>query len=446
MAIFSEMCEIIPGLLLGSAADAERIVREGADVLVPLASLDGSVWKTGFRGEILYYPIEDRNVLPGDVLCELVDRICERLGKGMKVGIFCAGGHGRTGYVAACVLARHGIRDPIGFLRREYSKEAVETEQQRNEVLSYLRGLRAEQIRTEGLGENFFEYRTYRGDEPYIFLNFSEWDADLAAGTVRILNELGFNVAYDRTILEGKLWSGDRSDAIEDCSLFVTMRSPCERYSCIGISGCEFAELLEKPIVTIETDEKMWEYCDDDGDLIGTMPSEPDFAEKCLKAFAMKGLVPAPEKPASGGGAGSRAGSFRKKKKEREWDLGVTYYENYGDDRRGYRNDLHINSNLRTRETWNSRREPLEKASDEEIYRAVCWKCIRFDLFTRSREMDYFPDSRDREFRRTLCTLGGKPVPEIKEEYEKVKKRIDDYWSSYPYMDEFEYIDSHYDD
>ena len=38
----SEMCEIIPGLLLGNVRDVEKMVLKGADVLVPLAYLDGN--------------------------------------------------------------------------------------------------------------------------------------------------------------------------------------------------------------------------------------------------------------------------------------------------------------------------------------------------------------------------------------------------------------------
>ena len=95
----TEMTEIIPGLLVGSIDDVELMLHEGVDVLVPLAFLNGSIWSTGFRGEILYYPINDMGVLPEDVLRILVDRICSRMVEGKKVGVFCGAGHGRTGYV-----------------------------------------------------------------------------------------------------------------------------------------------------------------------------------------------------------------------------------------------------------------------------------------------------------------------------------------------------------
>ena len=137
----SEMIEIIPDLLVGSISDVELMLHEGIDVLMPLAFLNGRIWSTGFRGEILYYPIEDMGVLPNDVLQALVDSICSRLDEGRRVGLFCSAGHGRTGYVAACVLARRGIKDPIGYLRTKYSSKAIESEKQIDAVFTYMRSL-----------------------------------------------------------------------------------------------------------------------------------------------------------------------------------------------------------------------------------------------------------------------------------------------------------------
>lgn len=444
MSRFSEMCEIIPGLLVGSVEDVEKMVLKGADVLVPLAFLDGTVWETPFRGEIIYCPVKDYGVLPDAVLGDLVDKICDRMDEGKKVAIFCAGGHGRTGYVAGCVLARRGIKDPIGFLRRNYSAKAIETEKQANAVFAYARGLRAKQINDGGLGEDFFEYRPYLGSGEYVYVSFSEWDHDLAAETVRILNELGFNVAYDRAVLQGKLWSVSKSNAIEDCSVFVSLRSPCEWSSHISYAEEMFADLMEKPMVIIDTDMKL--RGEDSENFVYSEPSEADFGEKCLKALARKGIAPLEKKPDPSEDKPVRYVIGVKDRKERRWDLGITYYRDYGDDRRGYRVDKGINCNLRTRETWDERRNRIEKASDEEVYRAIGWKLIRFDLFTRSKEMDYFMSREDKEFAEKLVTLGGKPVPEIKAEYDKIRKRIDDYWRDYPYMDEFEYVDSKFDD
>lgn len=135
--MYSDMCEIIQDLYIGSVSDVDEMIRAGVDVLVPLAFLDGSIWDRGFRGEIIYCPVTDGDVLPDDVIYMLVEMIVSRLGR-KKVGLFCAGGHGRTGYVAACVLSELGVPDPIGYLRSSYSPKAVETEKQAQAVFRFI--------------------------------------------------------------------------------------------------------------------------------------------------------------------------------------------------------------------------------------------------------------------------------------------------------------------
>lgn len=120
-------CEILPGFIVGGTWNLREILALKPDVLVPLDSLTGYIWETGFRGEILYYPIQDMRVLPDDVIRRLVSEILARLDAGKRVAVFCAGGHGRTGYVAACVLAARGISDPVRWLREHYCGFAVES-------------------------------------------------------------------------------------------------------------------------------------------------------------------------------------------------------------------------------------------------------------------------------------------------------------------------------
>ena len=131
-------------------------------------------------------------------------------------------------------------------------------------------------------------------------------------------------------------------------------------------------------------------------------------------------------------------------RRDRRWDLGLVYHEHYGDGERQFKNDRRCN--LRTRETFDSFKNRIEEPSDEELYRAIGWKCVDYGLFRRSSGKDYYMTGEDREFARRLCTLGGKPVPEIKAEYDREKKQIEDFWRDYPYMDEFEYVDSGFDD
>ena len=129
--------EVVPGLILGGLDDVSDLIGMRSNVLVPLDRLPGSVWNYGFRGEILYCPIKDRGILPDDVLDDLVKKIVSRLSAKKRVAIFCSGGLGRTGYVAACVLWRWGKKTPIEFLRANYRYTAVETVEQIKAVLRY---------------------------------------------------------------------------------------------------------------------------------------------------------------------------------------------------------------------------------------------------------------------------------------------------------------------
>lgn len=129
--------EVFPGLILGGLNDLDDMLRMRPDALVPLDRLPGRVWQTGFRGEILYCPITDRQVLPDDVLDRLVGQIVSRIRGGKRLAVFCLGGHGRTGYVAACALFALGVAEPMPFLWKNYSASAVETDLQVAAVLRF---------------------------------------------------------------------------------------------------------------------------------------------------------------------------------------------------------------------------------------------------------------------------------------------------------------------
>ena len=131
--------EIVPGLLLGSLRELRAILDWKPDVLFPLDQLPGWIWEVGFRGEIVYYPITDYGALPHDVLERLVETILDRLHEGKRAALFCVGGHGRTGYTAACVLYRLGIENPIAFLRQNYSRSAVESDEQERAIERFIR-------------------------------------------------------------------------------------------------------------------------------------------------------------------------------------------------------------------------------------------------------------------------------------------------------------------
>lgn len=130
--------EVYHNLYLGSYRESMQMPKMGVDVLVPLYDLDSSIWETGFRGEILYFPIADYGILPRDVLDVVVCKIMARLADNKKVGIFCMAGHGRTGYIAACVLGKLGIDDPVQYIRDKYCTEAIESNKQVEAIAAYL--------------------------------------------------------------------------------------------------------------------------------------------------------------------------------------------------------------------------------------------------------------------------------------------------------------------
>ena len=132
--------EVIQNLYCGNEDEALDMAEPPikVDTLIPLNSLNAKIWDREFRGEILYCPIEDYGTLPSDVLDDLVLKILDRLNRGLKVGLFCFGGHGRTGYVASVVLGKLGYNDPIHYLRTHYCREAVESSRQIQHIAEVL--------------------------------------------------------------------------------------------------------------------------------------------------------------------------------------------------------------------------------------------------------------------------------------------------------------------
>ena len=131
----TDPCEIVKNLWIGSGSVKDEMAKK-CNVLVPLDGLTGMIWKNGFREEIMYVPISDYQALPQDVLSKYVDRVLALLENGNKVGVFCIGGHGRTGYFVSAILwamrvpQRAGFTDPIGYMRKKYCEKAVESDAQ----------------------------------------------------------------------------------------------------------------------------------------------------------------------------------------------------------------------------------------------------------------------------------------------------------------------------
>ena len=130
--------EVHPGLWLGDQDEGEDALKKGlARVAVPLNRMDGDVWEK-WDGEVIYIPIKDYSVLPEKIAIRKSRELAEILRRGNAISMFCMGGHGRTGYMAALVLGRLGYEDPIKHLRDNYCSKAVESRSQIDQIADIL--------------------------------------------------------------------------------------------------------------------------------------------------------------------------------------------------------------------------------------------------------------------------------------------------------------------
>ena len=124
---------------------------QGIDVLVSLLTADESK-ELGLGGEeeacrknsvrFISFPIEDRSVpRDADALARLVQAVRESLDQGMRVGIHCRAGIGRSAMVAAAVLAGMGFSPAAAFelISKARGCEVPDTSVQRNWVEQFVR-------------------------------------------------------------------------------------------------------------------------------------------------------------------------------------------------------------------------------------------------------------------------------------------------------------------
>jgi hypothetical protein len=82
-------------------------------------------------GDEVLFKIQDMSV-PSDVgeFRKLVEWTALQLKLGRKVHCGCIGGHGRTGTFLAALVAEHGEKDAINYVRQHYCQKAVESASQ----------------------------------------------------------------------------------------------------------------------------------------------------------------------------------------------------------------------------------------------------------------------------------------------------------------------------
>lgn len=134
--------EIYPNLFIGSERQVVQALKDKHkfDVLIPLDRLDGEAmdYISPEKIQIFYFPCPDYGVLSERNLAYLVTQIISFLKQKKRVVLFCLEGHGRTGYVTACVIGKLGVKNPVQFLRTKYCNKIIETASQMTEVAKYL--------------------------------------------------------------------------------------------------------------------------------------------------------------------------------------------------------------------------------------------------------------------------------------------------------------------
>ena len=289
--------------------------------------------------------------------------------------------------------------------------------------------------------EDTCRYEPYTGDEPYIYLNYSPKYLSEAFRFVELLNRIGFRVWYDETVTDGRLWTAERSDAIERSFLVMDLDNHEDDVPLVRYLAKAFADVLEIPVVEF------------------TMPTEAEdrkaLPETCTALLEEAGMTPGMTWPEG------------EKPRELKEDLVLQYYEHYGQKyySKPYDRDWRW-ANLRTREIFDARNRRVNgKAglrllrgcyvegeaepdflSDEELYRASVWKRKCFDAVRKGDTPDYIGTPKDWKFIRRLSNVQGQAIPEIDQEYRARKARLDRDARDYPYMDEFEYLSTRGED
>jgi len=116
---------------------------------VPLLEYESLLRKLGIPATVTRFPIPDKGIVPRTSIKMILDFIDQNLSDGVTVYLHCWGGHGRTGLVAGCWLARHGLASGskvLSLLRSLRSgmpdgfKSSPETPEQTRIVLAWEMG------------------------------------------------------------------------------------------------------------------------------------------------------------------------------------------------------------------------------------------------------------------------------------------------------------------
>ena len=241
-------------------------------------------------------------------------------------------------------------------------------------------------------------------------------DAAVGLRVILALRQRGWRVWFDRALFSGAEWSGPLSDAVELCAGLVLLYSD-EAYDFPLIWNCfAFARGLKKPRLILHLDEREGQSISADGDPRQQErwadPAGEDFSQLCDPRWTLSLAAPCPPPchdlaaRIEGGDPGPDPVRF---------------------------------VNLRSHEAWNRDREFLKILSGQELKAIRSASPLFFRFVTgKSFTRDHPPEPGQHASPKTEGSSPRDPGPK--------PAGSGPFPEGYPYMDEFEYLDSLWDD
>ncbi|MBO4787352.1 MAG: NADAR family protein [Lachnospiraceae bacterium] len=292
-----------------------------------------------------------------------------------------------------------------------------------------------------------WDFPPYEGKESYVYLSFALRDYETAQKLGNILRKMNCNVRYDPNLVTGRIWTGERAKAIEDCMAVIEL-STQDECTHLELAARNFAELLEIPLLTVDINC----VAEEDEDLeVRCRLEDKDFSERLEKQIELV----------------KRMYEERKAKSPAEkqyHDMLVSYktkleYSSFG----LFRSTAPIHwCNLRTREVldtdgkqvkgkerhevvngrWTYLNPYPARVTDQALYRILIWMARDYKLVSVTDEEDYFGTPEDWKFTICLADNEAEINEETDNEFRKFKRAAEQARADYPFMDEFEYLNT----
>ena len=121
-----------------SYSDSQDVDCLGLTHIYALTScLYSRLYHEGFKGVVYGVAFPDQDVLPDKAHRQVIESIVTTARKGLKIGFYCMGGHGRTGAILGSLIALvEKPEDPIKVVRERYCKQAIESKKQAERVFA----------------------------------------------------------------------------------------------------------------------------------------------------------------------------------------------------------------------------------------------------------------------------------------------------------------------